>query len=147
MPPPACRPGHRGVPLEMPNHATAPFPLASFSLFPSLYCSLSRTSPTNKLGHHGRRIAPPSRAPPSPAVVLRRSATPPSSSSPEESTGTARSHRRFAGFPRRSRSRRHQNPPPPVRLRPNQPRQSVPGEFPVRMGPSPASLVPRRRRR
>jgi hypothetical protein len=140
----SCFLAMRRIPWRPPSDATRRPPPSSFPWRPpSSPCFL----PVTCKQRHGRHLAP---LIPCSSLLpdgLRRSLTPPSSSSPKESTGTAGSHRRFARFPRRSRARRCQNPPPPARLWPNQLRRSVPSEFPVRMGPSPASLMPRRRRR
>jgi hypothetical protein len=85
---------------------------------------------------------PPFHASPSKAEGSRSSAGPPSCFPPKESTRGAMVRCRCRRSPRWSRG-----PPPPISspavlLRRSQPRQRLPGELPVRSGPSPASFVP-----
>jgi hypothetical protein len=133
------------MPCPLPPFSLAALLFPPLSLIPALPLSRARSQyrSSNYQGRHlGSLFCTPCLSDES-----RRSMMPPSSSSPEESTRTARSHRRLAGFPHRFRACRRKNLPPSACFQPNQPRRIVPGEFSVQMGPFPASLVPRRRRR
>jgi hypothetical protein len=114
--------------------------IASFSLSSSLYCSLSRMSPSNMLGHHGRHLALPSHALPSPTDVLRRSATPSSTSPLKESSRRALNRRRSCRFSPETEVCRHQI----CRRRPSSGQANPTGESPVssRSGRTPPRALP-----